>query len=84
MLYVNHNIPSIVQWDPKASVLLWLERRRPAQNERHQKQYISGASVGGIFFQVVEVVQKQRYFKIRNLGFPLLTARPIQQVLYNL
>ena len=61
ILYVNHNIPSIVQWDPKASVLLWLERRRPAQNERHQKQYISGASRD--FFQVVEVVQKQRYFK---------------------
>ena len=47
---------------PKVSVLLWLERRRPAQSERHQKQqYISGASGG--FFQVVEVVQKQRYFK---------------------
>jgi len=30
-------------------------------NERYQKQYISGASGG--FFQVVEVVQKQRYFK---------------------
>jgi len=43
ILYVNHNIPSILQWDPKASVLLWLERRRPAQNERHQKQYISAA-----------------------------------------
>jgi len=26
-LYVNHNIPSIVQWDPKVSVLLWFERR---------------------------------------------------------
>ena len=61
ILYVNHNIPSIVQWDPKASVLLWLERRSPAQNKRHQKQYISGASGG--FFQVVEVAQKQRYFK---------------------
>jgi len=61
ILYVNHNIPSIVQWDPKVSVLLWLERRRPAQNERHQKQYISDASGG--FFQIVEVVQKQRYFK---------------------
>ena len=32
ILYVNHNIPSIVQWDPKASVLLWLERRRTALN----------------------------------------------------
>ena len=28
----------------------------------HQNQYISGASGGGLF-QVVEVVQKQRYFK---------------------
>ena len=27
-LYVNHKIPSIVQWDPKVSVLLWLERRQ--------------------------------------------------------
>ena len=46
ILYVNHN----VQWDPKVSVLLWLERRRPAQSERHQKQYTSGAS--GIFFRL--------------------------------
>jgi len=58
ILYVNHNIPSVVQWDSKVSVLLWLERWRPAQSERYQKQYISGAS--GKFFQVVEVVQKQR------------------------
>jgi len=35
ILYVNHNIASIVQWDPKVLVLLWLERRRPAQSERH-------------------------------------------------
>jgi len=28
ILYVNHNIPSTVHWDPKVSVLLWLERRR--------------------------------------------------------
>jgi len=41
-LYVNHNIPSIVQWDPNVLVLLWLERRRPAQSERHTK---SNASV---------------------------------------
>jgi len=34
ILYVNHNIPSIVQWDPKVSVLLWLERRRLAQSEQ--------------------------------------------------
>jgi len=27
-LYVSHNIPSIVQWEPKVSVLLWLESRR--------------------------------------------------------
>jgi len=27
-LYVKHNIPSIVQWDPKVSVPLWLERRQ--------------------------------------------------------
>ena len=57
ILYVNHNISSIVtylsasvalsmaltnmfmimimivQWDPKVSVLLWLERRRTAQSE---------------------------------------------------
>jgi len=50
ILYVNYNIPPIVQWDPKVSVLLWLERRRPAQSERHQKQYTSGAS--GIFFRL--------------------------------
>jgi len=61
ILYVNHNIPSIVQWDPKVSVLLRLERRCPAQSERHIKsKYISGAS-GGLF-KVVEVVQKN-YFK---------------------
>jgi len=40
-LYVNHNIPSIVQWDPKVLVLLWLERTM-AQSERHTK---SNASV---------------------------------------
>jgi len=40
-LYVNHNIPSIVQWDPKVLVLLWLERRRPAQTERHTKRNTS-------------------------------------------
>ena len=76
ILYVNHNIPSIVQWDPKASVLLWLERRRPAQSERHQKQYISGASRG--FYQVVEVVQKQRYFK-----FVILASHCQQLGLYS-
>jgi len=32
-----------------------------AERKTHQKQYISGASGG--FFQVVEAVQKQRYFK---------------------
>jgi len=29
--YVSHNIPSIVQWDPKVSLLLWLERQRSAE-----------------------------------------------------
>ena len=48
----------IVQWDPNVSVLLWLERRRPTQSERHAKSNLRGE-----FFQVVEVVQKQRYFK---------------------
>jgi len=47
---------------PKVSVLLWLERRRPAQSERHIKSNTSMVLRGG-FFQVVEVVQTQRYFK---------------------
>jgi len=51
-----------VQWDPKVSVLLWLERRRPAQSERHTKSNTS-VVLQGDFFQVVEVVQKQRHFK---------------------
>ena len=58
----QHSLPSIMQWDPKVSVLLWLERRRPAQCERHTKSNTSVLLRGG-FFQVVEVVQKQRYFK---------------------
>jgi len=53
-LYVTHNKPSIVQWDPKVSVLLWLERRRPAQSERHTKSSNTSVVLQGEFFQVVD------------------------------
>ena len=80
ILYVKRNIPSsIVQWDPTVSVLytLWLERRRPAQSERHTKINTS-LVLHGEFFQVVEVVQKQRYFKF------VISASHCQQLgIYN-
>ena len=56
-----------MQWDPKVSVLLWLERRRPAQSERHTK---SNTSVvlqwGGVFFRLY------KWFK--NIYFKLVTS----------
>jgi len=61
-----------VQWDPKASVLLWLERRRPAQSERHQKQYISGAAGG--FFQVVEEWFKNKDILNSSSQLPTLNS----------
>jgi len=56
ILYVNHNIKkakkavySSCAMGPKSfSAVMAIERRRLAQSERHQKQYISGAS-GGFF-----------------------------------
>ena len=48
-LYVNHNIPSIVQWDPKVLVLLWLERRPLARSERHAPKAIHQWCFRGIF-----------------------------------
>jgi len=47
ILCVNHNIPSIVQWDPKVSVLMARNRKTTSG----QKQYITGAS-GGDFFRL--------------------------------
>jgi len=63
ILYVNHNMntTSIVQWDPKVSVLLWLERRCPAQSEKHTKSNTS-MCFGGIF-PGCRSGSKQRYFK---------------------
>jgi len=50
-LYINHNIPSTVQWDPKVSMLLWLTAT--AQSERHTKSNAS-VVVQERFFQVVD------------------------------
>jgi len=47
-----------VQWDSKVSVLLWLERRRPAQSERHTESNTS-VVIQRDFFQVVEVVKNK-------------------------
>ena len=41
ILYVNHNMPSIVQWDPKVSVLLMVRKTTSAQSERHAKSNTS-------------------------------------------
>jgi len=50
--YVNHNIPSIVQWDHKVLVLLWLERRRPVQSERHTKSNYTSVVLQWDFYRL--------------------------------
>jgi len=56
----QHNMIYCAMGPKSFSAVMARKTTSGAEWKTHQKQYISGASGG--FFQVVEVVQKQRYF----------------------
>jgi len=80
-LYINHNIRSIMQWDPKVSVQLWLERRRRRVKDTpkamHQSLVLQGnfsmLQTGRLIGMLTPVLVRKQILN-RYLSFPMSTA----------